>query len=549
MIPKTTGTRFPALAHNPNSRRPPEVPPRGSSQGVMERTRPVETPAASSHTAPPGDPRVFADHHQPPVNLNASNLAFEGPAPGENPFDWLDKDRGTGRYAGFTADGQAVPRIFGPTDSPTPLSQGPAAGGPGPATPPETPNPFFDIPDAGIPPNLHPTPSAAPSVTPSVVDKAQLQIEQQTQLGLFCLGMHELVLRECVKQGLSPDAVKPLLDLFFDQGIDALKETQKIGASAGLLDSAAAPLDIQALKASALARRADATKQAELTRLKLDKEQSAPHDSPTFDPLTRRNGRKASSLEHSEMEESDSRSIKSQPSDGDATISGSGKQIPRSLRTDDPDTDGGSSSDEDGADSSAEVSATDSQKTIEMSVTEDAVPAPQPKASPQPLANQQQRKGATPQPVLSPPAKPQQRSQPVPSRPVKPRNQKADDRLAQQETYRQHDLARAAEQKKSQLRGNLMAEQTTAIADLERQLARITDPQAQRSLLSMSKDLQYQRHTQAVKEWSSLLPKKTAGAATADELARMDELDIISTAALDHEKAIKAVAAKRGIAL
>lgn len=688
----TTG--FAPPPRNPNSRvgnppqaaanGAPQVAPRNTSLRAGQRAPAANVPA----NAAPVDPQAPAAHAQPAVNPDARNLAFgggdlsnpvlrmrvnpfggpgvgpqavkpfaaadagdppaptpanpgqaqpaptaQGPAPGENPFDWLDKNWGTGRYAGITADGQVVPRIFGQTNSPAPLNNDPAAGGTSSSTSefekmwfpagrpnvspsasgPGVPTPDFNsvlfppgnsfegvrLPDgrpaafvrADGTPESHPNPGvkrepidpfsrpdASDGITPSflppapttAVDKTKLQIEQRTQWGVFCMGMHELVLRECVKQGLSPDVVKPLLDLFVDHGVEALKETQTIGISAGLLDSAAAPLDIPAIKASALARRADATKQAELTKLKLDKERSAPHHSPTFDPLTRKNGRKGSSLKHSEMEDlvnlltnsesesdsgsaSNSRSVKSQVINSYETISGSGKRIPRSLHTDDPDTDGDSSYDEDGADSSAEESVTDSQKAIEMSVTEDSAPAaPQAKASPQPLANQKQSKGAPPQPVQSPQAKPQQQqSPPVKSRPVRRQAPKSESaRLEQQEWYRQDDLRQADMKRKGQLRHELMSQQTLAIADLDRQLKQMTDQSSQRSLLVMCKDQQRKLHSQAVNEWAGLDAKQKAGRPlTAEELARMKELDIRSTAALDHEKAIKTVAATHGIAL
>lgn len=177
------------------------------------------------------------------------------------------------------------------------------------------------------------------------------------------------------------------------------------------------------------------------------------------------------------------------------------------------------------------------------------VAKPQPQPIVQPVAKQPSppvmKPVAQPQPVV----KPSPVATPTPLKPQpKPQNPKPDNRVPRQQDSFQDDLAQVNRKKNEQLKSDLANEQTLAIADLKRQLDP-ADQQTREALLKLSKHRQSERHKQATQAWSVLHAKETAGTATNGDLANMAELDIRSTAALDHESAIKTLAATYGIAL
>lgn len=511
-------------------------------QGTEAIPQPAAQPTDSPVHRPPPRPTTgnpFLDPHRPDADPQSANL---------NPFLTPGKP-----YAQPTADGQAVPQIFGRTDQPAaPQSNNPflnpfingqyeaalaqqtnpfvnGAGfspeQPAPA-PPHSNNPFVN--GAGAAAGLPPAPTAA--------DTAKAGVEQQTRLGVFCLGMHDFVLALCEQQGLPPSAVKGLLDFYLDASVTAIQASQTIMASAGLSGSAP-PVDTQAIKVAALARQADSAKQAELIRLQqMKKSQPRPDDPSTFDPLTRRNAGRHRPITRLSSLVKPGTSTAS-PSSSDADSSGSTStpratssntsqvKIPPSSSTSISDSDGGS-------DDAGESSSVD-----DSSAGGDGISLSQTLGNTTPRGAKQPPVAKQPTVAASPPLK---------ATPVKPQRPQTG---AKQDRDRQDDPIKANLAKQVQLRGQLMTEHALAIADLEEKLEQATASQGRMALLLHRKDQQYKLHRQATEEWSRLYEKKKAGTATPAELAHMDELDIRSTAALEQVNAIKAVAAHHGIAL
>lgn len=553
---------------------PPPVPSREASLRAGQHAPAANVPANPTPATNLPPPEA---HQPPPINLGAGNLACEADdannpvlrmknpfaagqttaAPhGSNPFQQKVPSPGDLGFGNPFVDNNGVPQIFEPQPAPA----GPAAAD---ANPPPGARPAFvivngdgshtHIPASANNPFVNgdgslPTPpipyqpwslagaadptnpffagaSTAACPPPSAADTAKAGIEHQVQFGVFCMAMHELILRECVKQGLPPSAVQPLLDLFLDNGVTAIDKSQSLAASAALGGNAQ-PVDTQAIKASALARQADSAKQVELTRLQMEKNQLPPDDQPTFDPLTKRNGRRTPITPQPPLEKLDS-STSSGTSTGSSTGSTSSASQVKIPNPDDADDAGESSS----TDDEIEISQTQSDDT--SSIQPQPVAKPQPKPVVQPVAQ--------PQPVVKP-------SPVATPTPVKPQNPNTDDRVPRQQYSFQDDLAQVNRKKNEQLKSDLANEQTLAIADLKRQLDQ-ADQQTREALLKLSKHRQSERHKQATHGWSLLYAKKTAGTATDVDVAHMDEFDTRSTAALDHEKAIKTLAATYGIAL
>lgn len=304
------------------------------------QNNPFLTTPAPLPPAPARDPFL-----PPPGFAVPTPGSSAGPADGEDPFVWLDNDaRAGGHTPGF------------PVRPPMP----------GIAPPVSPDKPFFAIPGGGMPVPAPDTPSLRPAETPPLVPsgetRAWADIRRHSDNSIAWMGLHERTLLACEQLGLSPDAVRFLLDLFLDNSVADVKKLQQTQTAAGL---GAEPVDLQALRATALARRAEAGKNAAATRLALDKQRSSAEDSPTFDPTrnTRRHqqgGRPAGDPTTLSGQGSRNRS------DSGNLSRSTSQQLIQIDNSDDPD-DGDSAAEESTEDSHASTSGTQSDDSQNVS--------------------------------------------------------------------------------------------------------------------------------------------------------------------------------------